>query len=338
MRRRGVRLHLSGIKITTARGKRYYYRRTPAGLVRLPDIADPGFLSAYEASGTGKSRAAGHGTVTALCDALRRSDGWGALKASSRAMQGRILAKIEADRGVAPVGGIRAKHIYADLKGMLPAAANNRLKVWRSLMKLAVRDGWTDADPTRDVQKRKEAGEAHEPWDPEHVEAYRARWAIGTPQRLAFELFYWTGARCVDARRLGRQMVDRKGWLCYAQEKTGGKVAIPLFAPLPGWCASFEPDRKMLLACLEAAEMTFIVTTFGAPRSQKGISQWMARNAREAGLDGLTAHGLRASRAIELYLIDASAQKIGAWTGHLSLREVEHYTRAASRRKLLADG
>lgn len=172
-----------------------------------------------------------------------------------------------------------------------------------------------------------------------HIEVERGteRWQIGTPQRLAFELIFWTGARCIDARVLGRQMVDRKGWLGYVQEKTGGAVAIPLFAPLPGWCAEFEPDRQMLLARLEAhRDMTFIVTRTGSPRSQKGISQWIAANARAAGLTGLTAHGLRASRAIELYLIGATSQKIGAWTGHLSLSEIEHYTRAASRRALLA--
>jgi integrase len=225
------------------------------------------------------------------------------------------------------------------MKGMGPAAANSRLKVWRPLLKLAVREGLIASNPAAEVEKRKEAGEAHAPWEPEHVAQYRDRWPIGTPQRLSAELFYWTGARCIDARVLGRQMVDRKGWLCFNQEKTGGRVEIPMFAPLPGWCAAFEPDRQQLLACLEQhQDLTFIVTAFGAPRSQKGISQWMAANAREAGLVGLTAHGLRASRAIELYLIDATPQKIAAWTGHLSLQEVEHYTRAASRRKLLAGG
>lgn len=35
------------------------------------------------------------------------------------------------------------------------------------------------------------------------------------------EVIYWTGARCVDAVRLGTQMV-RDGWLNFMQSKTGG--------------------------------------------------------------------------------------------------------------------
>lgn len=332
-------MRLTGIKRSTVGGRTYYYRRTPGGNVRLPDPDDPGFLAAYEAAGGGPKPKPGRrvpGTVAALCETYRRSPGFLAMKASTRQVQSRILAKIEDERGTAPVKALQPKHLYADLKGMGPAAANNRRKVWRAMLKIAVREGTIATNPAVEVEKEKEAGEAHEPWDEADVAAYREHWSIGTPQRLAFELFYWTGARCIDARVLGRQMVDKKGWLCYTQEKTGGKVAIPLLCPLPGWCASFEPDRQMLLACLEAHDdLTFIVTAYGAPRSQKGISQWMSANAKAAGLDR-TAHGLRASRAIELYMIDASLQKIGAWTGHLSLAEIQHYTRAADRRKLLA--
>lgn len=333
-------MRLPDVKVTTAKGRTYYYRRTAGGLVRLPDAADPGFLAAYEAAAQGKPLRPGArepGTVAALCGLLVGSDGWKALKPSSRCAQGRILGKIEDARGKAPVKGIEPRHIYADLKGLPPAAANNRRKLWRALMGLAVREGWIAVNPALAVGRRKEAAVAHRAWDREAVARYRGHWPVGTPERLAFETFYWTGARCIDARTLGRGMVDRKGWLCYTQEKTGGKVAIPLFAELPDWCRAFEADRQMLLACLaDRIGPAFILTEYGKPRSQKGISQWMAGNAREVGLDGLTAHGLRASRAIELYLIDASTKKIGAWTGHLSLREVEHYTRDADRRRLLA--
>ena len=324
--RRGFSVTLPGIKTTTVKGHTYHYRRTAKGLVRLPEPSDPGFLAAYEAAEKGPAPKPGQqreaGSVAALCELLRRSEEWTEdTKPSTRRSWSLILAKIEDTRGKAPVKGIEPKHIYADLKGMPPAASNNRRKIWRMLMRLAVKEGQIASNPALQVERRKEAAVQHAPWPPEAVEQYREWWPIGSPERLAFELIYWTGARCVDARTLSRQMVDKKGWLCYVQEKTGGKVAIPLLCPLPDWCPSFEPDQAMLIACIaDRIGPAFITTSFGEPRSQKGISQWMAQNAREAGLKGLTAHGLRASRAIELYLIDASTKKIGAWTGHLSLR------------------
>ena len=48
-----------------------------------------------------------------------------------------------------------------------------------------------------------------------------------------------------------------------------------------------------------------------------------------------TAHGLRKARAARLAEIGASAHQVGAWTGHESLSEVSHYTRAADKKSIL---
>lgn len=337
---RGLKVRVRGIKIVRAKGRVYYYHRATGQ--RLPAPHEPGFLDAYTAAEAGRkpsTKAPPAGTVAALCAHAMASDDWRALKPSTQAQRRRIIGKIAADRGEAPARALLPRHIQADLKGLSPAAANNRLKCWRFVCKVGLESGLLVTDPASMTRKRKTTETPHQPWTDVEIAAYRAHWPVGAPQRLAFELYYWTGARCVDARRLGRQMVDGKGWLRFRQEKTGDEVQIPLFCALPDWLAPFAADHAHLLACLASHDnMTFVVSAHGRPRSQKGISQWMAANARAAGLDGFTAHGLRAARAIALAELGATTHQIGAWTGQRSLSEIERYTRAASRRRILAGG
>jgi integrase len=172
----------------------------------------------------------------------------------------------------------------------------------------------------------------------EQVKAFRAHWAIGTKQRLAFEILHWSGARLCDVVEFGWQKV-RDGWMPYIQKKTGGPCTCPITSPLPGYLCDFEPDRQMLLACLDETkgDLTWILTEYGTPRSEKAISNWFSDAAREAGLRGYTAHGLRKTRAIALAEAGATHHQIGAWTGHDSLKEIENYTRGA-RQKLLILG
>lgn len=169
------------------------------------------------------------------------------------------------------------------------------------------------------------------------MEAYRAHWPVGSRQRMAFEVLHWSGARCSDAVRLGRQMVDDAGWLHFTQAKTGGEVSIPWTCPLPPMWLPFAADHAHLLACLAAHDgLLYVLTEAGAPRSIKAMSQWFSASARAADLpDDLTAHGLRKTRAIAITEVGGTPHQVGAWTGHQSLKEVEEYTRGANRKRLL---
>jgi integrase len=65
------------------------------------------------------------------------------------------------------------------------------------------------------------------------------------------------------------------------------------------------------------------------------VSPWFASKARKAGIAGKTAHGLRKTRAIALVDAEATHHQVGAWTGHESLKEIEHYAKKFNRRKAL---
>lgn len=340
--RHGVQ-RLKGIKvIVKPNGRRYVYRRVNGQLVPLPNLPEnhPAFLAAYAAAGEARTKTrAQAGTIAALCEAYMRSGAYAKMAASTRAVWLRTLSRISEKRGVGLVRDLRAEHIRKDVRAFTPGAASNRLKAWRSILSFAVSDGWIDADPSQGVKIDKGEVVPHRQWTLAEIEAYRAHWPIGTPQRCAMEVIYWTGARCVDAVHIGWQKVDRDGWLAFVQVKTGNPASCPVNTRLPRWCASLAPDQQHLLACLPKDGLQWIVTQTGKPRSVKGLSQWMSANATAAGLPAdCTAHGLRKARAAALAESGATASQIGAWTGHASLAEIAHYTRAADQKNVLRGG
>lgn len=58
----------------------------------------------------------------------------------------------------------------------------------------------------------------------------------------------------------------------------------------------------------------------------------MIREAAKAARVEKSAHALRKAHAVALAEAGATTHQIAAWTGHQTLKEVERYTRDASRR------
>ena len=341
--RRGLQ-RLTGIKVVTKpNGKRYIYRRVGSTLHKLPDLPEnhPEFLAAYAEAGLATERRrtrATPGSIAALIETWLASPDYARMAASSRVVWRRTLDKISQQRGQAMLRDLRADHLRKDIRKLTPGAAANRLKAWRSILRFAVDEGMILADPSQGLRKPRGEVTPHRQWTPAEIAAYRDHWQPGTPERIAMEVIYWTGARCIDAARLGWQMVDADGWLGYKQIKTGGPATCPV-RTLPAWAQSMASDHALFRAALPGDRLQWIVTRSGKPRSVKGLSQWFSRAATLAGLpDDCTAHGLRKARASALAEAGATASQIGAWTGHQSLSEVAHYTRGADQKGILGAG
>lgn len=330
---------LKGIKVVVkANGRRYLYRRVGAQLVPLPNLPEnhPDFIAAYVEAGKvqPKSRHPA-GSIAALCLAYLASSDYKRMAESTRAVWRRTLDRISADRGAGLVVDLRPEHLRKDIRALTPGSAQNRLKAWRSILKFALDDGWISTDPSIGIKPPKGEVTPHRQWTRAELNAYREYWKIGTPERTAFEVVYWTGARCVDAVRLGWQMVDSDGWLGFVQAKTGGPATCPV-RDLPAWASAMRDDHQHFLAALPAGQMLWITSGRGKARSVKALSQWISAIASAAGLPGdCTAHGLRKARAAALAEAGATASQIGAWTGHVSLQEVAHYTRQADQKGIL---
>lgn len=241
---------------------------------------------------------------------------------------------IATQRGKERVCDLRARHIRKDLHERTPGAASNRLKAWRALCAFAVNAGWIETDPARDVKAPKGEVTPHRQWANDEVSAYREYWGEGTPERVAMEVIYWTAAACVDAVRLGEQMIDKDGWLSFRRQKTNETATCPVVS-LPAWSASMSSDRDHFLTAISDADILWIKTRTGRPRSVKALSQLISAAARHAGLSACTAHGLRKARAAAIAEAGGTPSQIGAWLGDVSLGMAAHYTRQADRKAIL---
>lgn len=313
-----------------------YHRRTRA---RLPDLPEshPEFLAAWLAEEQRQRPAvktkALPGSIAAGCEAYLDSTSFRELSEGYRPVIRRHVEKIKEQGGNVLLRYLEPHHVRADIEPLKPAVASSRMKAWRKLGEFWVASGKLRTDPTDGVKRKKLAKTGgHREWTRDNLETFRERWPIGTPQRLAGELLQWTGARCVDAVKLGPGMVGRDGLLTFVQHKTKHEAHIPWV----GRAFGLEADRLALMQCIgNAPGVTFIVTGAGKPRSVKGFSQWFAEAAREAGLVKLTAHGLRKYRMNALAEAGASVLVMQSWVGHVTLDEVQEYTRKADRRKAL---
>lgn len=336
---------LKGLVTVTKNGQTYHYLRSRRGgkatLIPLPSLPPdhPEFLAAYaearrQLDASAKRRGPTPSTLAALIDWALRSERFAGRSRVYRATLARHFDALDRTVGAAPWAGIRAEHIRKNVAEA--ASPQDRLKAWRFLFALATDAGKAAEDPTQAVTApRRPRSDGHPPWTADEIDAYRARWTTGTVPRAAFELLFWTGCRIGDAVRLGPGMIGRDGVLAFRQNKTHGTAYVPWTCALPDYAAPLAPDRAMMheaLAALPGGQMTWLATAQGRTRSEKALGTLIRESARSAGVQK-SAHGLRKARAVALADAGATTHQIGAWTGHESLKEIEHYTIEANRRR-----
>ncbi|WP_104491974.1 tyrosine-type recombinase/integrase [Paracoccus denitrificans] len=333
--------------ITKGNGRQFTYLAVPGHkLVRLPDGPknSPEFLMAYAAALAAsaperKGRPVANGSIAAAIISYQRSADFTGMATTTQQQRRRHLSHIADTWGNARLVDLRASHIEADISKLAPHPANNRRKAWRCLCTWAKRNRLIAQDPSAEVDKIATAkSDGFKPWLPNEIEKFRKRWPMTSPQRLAMELIYWTAARASDAVRIGPGMVSKDGWLTFRQRKTGGEVSVPFNRTLPGFAIGMQADLDALKEAIAQAprHMTWLVTAQGKARSEKAFSSWFAGAAADAGVKGKSAHGLRKSRAMALAEAGATAHQIAAWTGHESLSEVQRYSKAADRKRILS--
>lgn len=314
----------------------WYFRRKGYPLVRLPELPhdDPQFLAAYAAAAETPSprRAEPPESIRGLIEAAMASDRYLSLSGVYRATLRRHFEAIREQAGNAPAKRLRGRHVRADVERS--ANPNDRRKAWRFLCDFGVAAGLLVTNPsTGIVAPRKPPTVGFPPWTWVELEAFRQRWQIGTTKRAVFELLFWTGLRIGDAVNIGPGHIDRSGVLVFAQSKVKKAAYIPWTAPLPPLVAECAADRDLMHRALDAVgsrHMTFLATSQGATRSEKGLGNMVRRAAREAGVEK-SAHGLRKSRGIALAEAGLSAHGIMSWLGHQTLKEAQHYTEEADR-------
>ena len=156
----------------------------------------------------------------------------------------------------------------------------------------AVRLEWIKENPCHGVEKLPERGHETQPWTSEQLERLRIRWPAGTMQRLAFELLLWTGRRLSDVRLIGPQHIehrDRFPFIAFRQVKA--KTNEKLYSPL-------ELELLSVISTTPQRGLVYVTTEAGSRfASDKSFGNFMNKAIRAAGIEGVTAHGLRATIA-----------------------------------------
>ena len=204
-----------------------------------------------------------------------------------------------------------------------PHARHAWFKTIRAMMKYAV-PIWRSDDPTdaiHGVKPKKTPG--HHTWTDAEIAQYRARWPLGTQQRLAMELALETTSRRGDLTKIGRQH-ERNGKLDLRHTKNSQDALIPI-----------TPALRRAIDAYPTKHLTYLHTKAGTPRNAKSLGADFRQWCDTAGLPRrCTLHGLRKGGARRLAEAGASAHEIMSVTGHRTISQVQHYTEEANRQKM----
>lgn len=313
---------------------RYRYRRKGFKTVYLPGKpGEPAFAEAYDAAASGASTkvVVGEsrtkpGSINALAVMIYASAEWRELSNQTRVTYKGIIEQLRTPYGDEAVAGIKTRHVLLmrDKKAGTPTAANNLVKILRWMMSFAVARQMRADNPCVGIKPIKVESDGFHTWTEAEVTQFEKHWPVGTQERLALDLLLYTTQRSGDVRVMGRQTI-RDGRVDLSQSKTGTALSLPI-----------HPALQASLATVPANQMLFLPAKSGAPRTAKGFGNWFSAAARDAGLIGCSAHGLRKTGATRLADAGFSEAVIMAWTGHQTTKEIQRYTRKRNQR-LLAD-
>jgi integrase len=313
-------------------GKLRRYFRKP-GFKRIALPGTPGsdeFMTAYQLAlagqpprieiGAGRTKP---GTVNAVIVGYYSSVAFRSLAVGTQKLQRSILERFRAEHGDKRITLLPREFIVRALGKRLPSVARNWLKTLRALLQFAIAEGFRADDPTQGVKPPRNRTDGIHTWTEAEIAQYEARHPIGSKARLALALLLYTAQRRSDVVGMGRQHV-RNGMLAVRQQKTGTMLQIPI-----------HPKLREALGITAEKRLTFLVTDFGKPFSFAGFGNWFRERCNEAGLPNhCSAHGLRKAACRRLAEAGCTAHQIRAISGHVSLREVERYTKAADQAEL----
>jgi integrase len=291
------------------------------------DPGTPEFLAEWERLMEGRSLAPVKREIRAgsfgwLVHQYQASAAWANLAPGTKANRQRAYDAVLERAANANAAALTAADLrrWRNNRASAPHAANNMLKAISALYEWAVEMEHVQTNPAREVKRLSARSGGFTPWEVDDVRKFVAKWRPGTREHLALAILLFTACRRSDAVKLGRQHV-RDGWLRFNQEKTGGLVEIPVLKPLAD-------------AIRDCKEMTFLLTEKGTPFAEASFSNWFRKKAREAGVDGKSAHGVRKGAGGVLAEMGCTPHEIMAVLGHSDERTSSIYTRSANRRVL----
>lgn len=314
-------------------GLMVWYARVGKGpRIRLrASYGSPEFMAEYRAAvereAAQPAGKAAKGTLRWLVARWRESSDWAATTPATRRQRENILLHVLETAGDEPYTAITAKVILAGRERRMatPFAANNFLKTMRALFRWAKASQFVNSDPAAEVSFLSGKTQGFTPWTIDDVARFRARWPLGTRQRVALEVLLNTGLRRGDAVRLGKQHI-RDGVATIKAEKTGVTLYLPI---LPALAEAIEAGP--------VGDLAFITSERGTPVSKESFGNWFRRACNMAGVKA-SAHGVRKLAASTVAEGGGSEKELQALFGWVSNAQSQLYTREADNRRLAIQG
>jgi integrase len=311
-------------------GKTTWYVRVGKGpRIRIQEtFGTPEFTAAYEAARSGQAKPltkTAAGSFAWLVERYRESADWTNLSQATRKQRENILRHVLATAGATSYAAIKRRDIVAgrDRRRATPAAARHFLQTMRGLFDWAEEAEYLKDNPTRGVKISRKATEGFHVWTAEECKRFETHWPLGTRERLAYDLLFYTGFRRGDAVRLGRPHV-KDDVVTIRTEKTGEMVSIRLASALK---KSIEASKHLV------GELTYLATGTGRPWRKESFGNWFRETCQAAGVPG-SAHGLRKARATHAANNGASEAQLDAMFGWRGGRMAALYTKQANRKRL----
>jgi integrase len=311
---------------------RHYVRKPGCKSMPLPGlVGSPEFMAAYgeaisitptrpEIAAT-RTRA---GSLNAMIVGYLGSATFHNLAVASQNEYRRIFEGLRREYGDLSIATLARKHVVRmlDAKAKHPSAARNFLRCLRLLIQYAISIGIREDDPTAGVRVKIPKSDGFHSWTDEEIATFEAAYPLGTKPRLALALLLNTALRCADVAKIGRGHI-RNGEIHVTIQKTKTPLAIPI-----------TPELAAAINAMPNEHVVFLTNEYGQAFTGRNFSQWFRRQCKQAGLKGLSAHGVRKAMCRRLAENGCTVHEIAAISGHASLAEVARYTRRADQVKL----
>ena len=180
------------------------------------------------------------------------------LAENSQKMRRAILERFREEHGDKRIALMHKKALQTILDKKSPAAAANWRKALRGLIDHALSLDMLATDPLAGVKLTPVKSNGHHTWEPEECARYEAHYALGTRERLAYELLLQIGHSRCDIVRMGRQHV-RNGVLSLQRQKTKVAFDVTVMPMLQAAIDAMPPNNHMMFLLNEVQQKHHVI-------------------------------------------------------------------------------
>lgn len=309
----------------------WYFRRGHGPRTRINgEFGSKQFNREYETALNGKptEQPVKKASLQWLVNRYVESAPFKALAPSTQRMRHNVLKAVCKTGGKLDIGRIDRQTVAEgrDRRADTPFAAITYLKTLSQLFDWAVDSGYMRENPAKGVKRPKVRTTGFVPWTDQHILDFCKVYPVGTRERLALDIFLFTGLRRQDAPVVGPQHI-RDGVIEYRAHKNAEMLFIPVPLPL-----------AHSIDVTDTGDLAFLTTEHGRPfKSSASFGNWFGKVCAAAGLD-VRAHGLRKKAAQLLAENGGTNPELKALFGWRTDSMAGHYTRLASARQLAKSG